>query len=83
MSYVRERRLDFAGAFMDNIGLILSGLLFSSVGLGYFIYGRRQNRKLALLAGIALMVSPYFVPSTLAMVVTGGLLMSLPWFLDL
>ena len=67
---------------MDNTALILSGLLFSSVGLGYFIYGRRQNRKAALMAGIALMVYPYFVSSTLAMVVAGGVLMSLPWFLE-
>ena len=68
---------------MDDTGLISWGLLFSSAGIGYFIYGRRQNRKVALLAGIALMVYPYFVSSTLVMIVTGGLLMSLPRFLDL
>jgi len=63
--------------------MIVSGLLFSSVGLGYFIYGRRQGNKAALLAGIVLMVYPYFVASIVPMVVIGAVLMSLPYFLEL
>ena len=36
------------------------GLLFSSIGLGYFIYGKRQHASVPLVCGIALMVFPYF-----------------------
>lgn len=66
---------------MDSTLLLLSGLVFTSVGLGYFIYGRRQDHKMALLAGIALMVYPYFVSGTPAMVGVGGLLMAVPFLL--
>ena len=66
---------------MNNTSAILWALLFGSIGIGYFTYGRRQGHKVALLAGVALMIYPYFVASDIATVVIGCLLMSLPYFL--
>lgn len=63
--------------------MILWGLVFGAIGIGYFTYGRRQGNKVALLAGLALMAFPYFVSSVLAMVVVGCLLLSLPYFFKL
>jgi hypothetical protein len=40
---------------------LLLGVLFGSVGLGFFIYGRRQRAVVPLLCGLALMVVPYFI----------------------
>lgn len=39
--------------------------------MGFFAYGKRQKRLPHLIAGIALMVYPYFVPNVLAMLLIG------------
>ena len=44
---------------MDSATL-LWGLLFGSIGAGYFIYGKKQRAPVPLVCGIALMVFPYF-----------------------
>ncbi len=66
-----------------DMGLILWGLLFSSIGLGYFIYGKRQQAPVPLLCGLALMVFPYFVSSAWAVVLVGAGLMAIPYFVRL
>lgn len=64
-----------------NTGELLWGLLFSSVGLGYFIYGRRQHKTIPLLSGLALMVYPYFMPNTVALLIVGAIFVAVPYFL--
>jgi hypothetical protein len=66
---------------MDSSASLLWGILFGSIGLGYFVYGKRQNRGVALLSGIALMAFPYFVSSALLIVLIGVVLMALPYFI--
>lgn len=56
------------------------GMLFGAIGLGYFIYGKRQSAVLPLTCGIGLMVFPYFVTGTLWMLLVGGALMAAPWY---
>ena len=70
---------------MMNMGtsFLLWTVLFSSIGMGYFLYGKKQQHKSALLAGIALMIYPYLVSSVLALVVIGVALMALPRYLHL
>ena len=58
-------------------------LLFGSIGLGYFIYGRRQAHAVAKYSGIALMVYPYFVSNIVILVIVGVVLLLLPKFLRL
>ncbi len=41
-----------------SASLLLWGVLFSSIGLGYFIYGKKQNATVPLVCGIALMIIP-------------------------
>jgi hypothetical protein len=60
---------------------LLWGLLFSSIGLGFAIYGRRQRAVVPLVCGIALMVYPYFVPNAALLVGIGVLLIAVPYFL--
>ena len=59
------------------------GMLTGAVGVGYFIYGKRQTKFAPLLAGMALCVYPYFVDSVLWLVVIGALLMAAPFLIDL
>ena len=65
---------------MDAGWLILS-MVFSTVGLGMFMYGKRAVRFVPLVAGILLMVVPYFVDSLLWMSVACVLLMASPFLL--
>ncbi|MFC5570208.1 hypothetical protein ACFPN1_09070 [Lysobacter yangpyeongensis] len=67
---------------MDATQLLL-GVLFSSIGLGFFIYGRRQQAAVPLVCGIALMLFPYFVSNAWAMVLVGAALMAIPYFVRL
>lgn len=59
---------------------LLWGLLFSSIGLGYFIYGKRQSQAVVRYAGLTLMIYPYFISNTVILVVVGVLLLLLPRF---
>ena len=59
---------------------ILWGMLFGSVGLAFFIYGKKQQRVVPLVCGIALMVYPYFVPTTMWLIVIGITLCVVPYF---
>ncbi|QUN07252.1 hypothetical protein KDN34_07460 [Shewanella yunxiaonensis] len=67
---------------MDTWTLML-GLLFSSIGMGYFIYGKRQSNLVALCSGLALMIYPYFIDNRYAVLCVGVLLMALPKFIEI
>jgi hypothetical protein len=63
-----------------NTSLLLWGLLFGSIGLGYFVYGKRQRAVMPLVCGLALMAFPYFVSNSVLLVAIGVALMALPYF---
>jgi hypothetical protein len=61
-----------------NANELFASLLVSSIGLVAFIYGKRQGRLPQMLAGLVLMLFPYFVSNVLLMfgiatAVLGGL----------
>ena len=58
------------------------GLLTGAIGVGYFMYGKRQTKFVPLLAGMALCVYPYFVDSALWLVVIGAVLLAAPFVID-
>jgi hypothetical protein len=60
---------------------LLWGVLFSSIGVGYFIYGRRQGKTIPLLCGLALMIYPYFMPNVSVLVIIGAIFAAVPYFL--
>jgi hypothetical protein len=59
---------------------LLWGLLFSSIGVGFFIYGKRQRAPAPLVCGIGLAVYPYFVPNVVALIAIGIALCAIPYF---
>ena len=65
---------------MDSSALIW-GVIFGSIGLGYFLYGKKQRRGAALLSGFALIVIPYVVSNVFLLIAIGIVLMALPYFL--
>ncbi|MGD0504639.1 MAG: hypothetical protein ABSD02_18010 [Steroidobacteraceae bacterium] len=59
---------------------LLWGLLFSSIGVGFFIYGKKQKAPVPLVCGIGLAVYPYFVPNVIALIAIGAALCAIPYF---
>jgi hypothetical protein len=50
----------------DPTYLMLS-LLFSALGMGLFLFGKKTQRLPHLMAGLALMTCPYFITNVIAM----------------
>ena len=65
---------------MPDTALLLWGVLFSSIGFGFFLYGKKQRMIMPFVSGIALFLAPYFLNSTLTLVLVGILLMAMPYF---
>ena len=57
------------------------GVLFGSIGFGFFLYGRKQRKVVPLLCGIVLMIVPYFIPGNLLLFVVGAVLVAIPYFI--
>lgn len=58
---------------------LLAAILFSAIGMGYLIYGKKQRNGIALLSGLALCVMPYIVSSLLILVLIFIVLTALPF----
>jgi len=65
---------------MDSTAVLLWGLLFGSIGFGFFIYGKKQKAVVPLVAGIALCVVPYFIANVYALVMVGVILVAIAYF---
>jgi hypothetical protein len=71
---------------MDSLNLmnfdpwyLFLSLVFSLIGLAYFRYGRRQGDTPVVIIGVGLMIYPYFITNTLALIGVGALLMAGPF----
>jgi len=61
--------------------LLLWGLLFGSIGIGFFIFGKRQGKLVPLICGLMLIVCPYFVTDHWLLIGIGSALIALPYFI--
>lgn len=62
---------------------LLLGVLFSSIGLGYFLYGKKQKALVPWICGLVLMIFPYFIESTGLLTTIGVVLSIAPYFIRL
>jgi hypothetical protein len=58
------------------------GLIAGVFGMAYFVYGKKQMRVSAMVAGVLLCVYPYFIESVLWQVVVGVVLLAAPFVID-
>ena len=65
---------------MEDSSLLIWGTLFGAVGFGFFLYGRKQKAAVPLLAGMALMVIPFFISNVYLLIISGVALMAIPYF---
>jgi hypothetical protein len=66
---------------MDIGTTLIFSMIFGSVGIGYFVYGKRQGKLIPLLTGVALNVFPYLMSNVYEMVIIGVILTGVPWFI--
>jgi len=66
---------------MANTAQLLWGMLFGSIGFGFFVYGRRQRNPVPLVAGLVLMIYPLFVSNSYLLVLIGAILCAVPYFI--
>jgi phosphate/sulfate permease len=52
---------------LSNPASLISSIVIGIIGMGLFIYGKKQTSIPSLLTGIVLCVFPYFVSSVLLM----------------
>jgi len=65
---------------LGSTAVLLWGLLFGSIGFGFFLYGKKQKAVVPLITGIVLCVVPYFIADVYALVIVGVILMAIPYF---
>ncbi len=66
---------------MGNTAALLWGVFFSSIGIGFFIYGKKQKASVPRACGLALMVYPFFVSNTMLLFGIGAVLTAIPFFI--
>lgn len=60
---------------------LLWGLLFSSIGFGYFLYGKKQRAPVPLVCGVVMMAYPYFISNAYLLVAIGVVVGAVPYFM--
>ncbi len=65
---------------MESESMLIWGMVFGSIGLGFFIYGKKQKKIVPLVTGLALFVFPYFIPDITILMIVGAILVVLPYF---
>lgn len=58
---------------------LIAGLVLSSIGAGYFMYGKRAGRPVHLVCGALLAIFPWFVTNLVALVLGGIVLVLAPF----
>lgn len=62
-----------------NSSSLMWGVIFGAIGLGFFVYGKKQKAIIPFLSGLGLMLFPYFILNTVVLVFTGIILVALPF----
>lgn len=58
---------------------LIWGVIFGSIGLGFFVYGKKQGAIMPLLSGIGLMAAPCAVSNAYELVFLCLVLIALPF----
>jgi len=65
---------------MENTSLLIWGMVFGIIGIGFFSYGKKQKAVVPLLSGVGLFIVPYFVSNVILLILIGIFLIILPYF---
>jgi len=68
---------------MESSAQLIWGMVFGAIGLGFFVYGKKQRAAVPLIVGIALFIFPYFISNVFLLVTVGSVLVALPYFVKI
>lgn len=68
---------------MDSSSIMVWSVLFGGIGIGYFMYGKKQKSIVPLCIGLALCVFPYFMASVTMLLIVGVILVAIPYFIKI
>ena len=68
---------------MDSTSTLIWGVIFGSIGLGFFVYGKKQKAVIPFFCGIGLMVFPYFISNMYILVLSGVVLVALAFLVKI
>jgi len=68
---------------MNSASTLMWGVIFGSIGLGFFVYGKKQKAIIPFFSGIALIAFPYFISNVYILVLSGIILILLPFFIKI
>jgi len=63
-----------------SIEYLLLTIATSAIGMGCFVYGKKQKKAIPLLSGFALCIYPYFFANIPLLILIGIILIILPYF---
>jgi hypothetical protein len=66
---------------VNNTSTLIWGVIFGSIGLGFFVYGKKQKAIIPLFSGIGLIVVPYFISNMYILILSGIVLVALPYLI--
>jgi hypothetical protein len=62
--------------------MLFLGMIISTVGVGYVMFGRRQSKLVPVIVGVVLCIYPYFVDDWVWLTVIGVPLLVAPFVID-
>jgi predicted membrane protein len=65
---------------MNSTSILIWGVIFGAIGMGFFTYGKKQKAVVPLAVGVTLFVVPYVIPNVYMLVAAGVVLVILPYF---
>jgi len=68
---------------MESSAQLIWGMVFGAIGLGFFVYGKKQRAAVPLIVGISLFIFPYFISNVFLLVTVGSVLVALPYFVKI
>ena len=58
---------------------LMWAVIFGSIGLGFFVYGKKRRVIMPIISGIVLMIFPYFISNVYVFVLIGVVFVALPF----
>jgi hypothetical protein len=68
---------------MNNTSTLIWGVILGSIGLGFLVYGKKQKAIIPLFSGIGLMLVPYFISNMYILILSGIVLVALPYIIKI
>jgi hypothetical protein len=66
-----------------NTSTLVGGVVFGSLGLGFFVYGKKQKAVMPLICGLGLMLLPYLISNIYLMILSGFVMTAAPFLIKI